>query len=108
MHVLAGVERRAGHVRVDGREGEIHDGVDVRVSEDVVERGIVDAAEAVDEGCAERPVDVRSTGDPDRRVGAHRLAVRAGDVAASDDGDAKRALRHGAQFLPSRAAPEGA
>ena len=93
MDVLAGAQRGGRHLRVDGGNRQVDDRVDVRISEHVVERRIVDASEAIDERTAQRGVDVRGAGDADRRVGAHRVAVRAGDVAAPDDGDPER-VRH--------------
>ena len=94
VHVLARLQGRARHFGVDGRKREIDDRVDVRIAEDVVEGRVVDASEALDEGRAQRTVHVGRAGDPDRRVRAHRLAVRARDVPAADDGDAEGVLRH--------------
>ena len=94
VHVLAGLQRRGRHLRVDAVGREVHDGVDGAVCEHVGERRVLDSPESLHELGAQRAIDVGRAGDLDRGVGPDRLAVRAGDVAAADHCDAERAVSH--------------
>ena len=77
VDVLARLERGGGDLGVNAVRGEVDDCVDVPVAEELLERGIVDAAEPLDELRAQAAVDVRRACDLDRRIGAERLPVRA-------------------------------
>ena len=94
VHVLARLERRGRHLRVDAVRREVDDRIDGAVGEHVGERRILDSPEPLHELGAQRAVDVGRTGDLDRGIRPDRLAVRAGDVPAADHCDAQRAVPH--------------
>ena len=77
MDVLPRLERGGRDLGVDAVRGEVDDCVDVPVAEELLERGVVDSPEPLDELRAQAAVDIRCACDLDRRIGAERLPIRA-------------------------------
>ncbi len=107
VDVLARLERGGRDLGMNAVRRQVDDCIDRGIGEQAGEGRVVDPTEPLDEGSAERPVDVGRADDLDARVGLRRLAVRAGDVAAADDREPKREVRHDPAPSPPAAPRSG-